>query len=135
MTINRPGAFSFPQPPFLFSFSNILHPFEVPAVLKVRLIALPGIRLTLERYVPVCRVCVPVHHQPYKPFHHIPQIEEHVQHLLHLRRVYFLVVDVCTAYHCVTPYEQDAEQVYSLVSLEGDDVVPYYLHTLTPINN
>ena len=93
------------------------------------------VRLTLERYVPVCRVCVPVHHQPYQPLDDVPQIEEHVQHLLHLRRVYFLVVDVCTAYHCVTPYEQDAEKVDRLVPLEGDDVVSYYLHTLTPINN
>ena len=102
------NASGFPCPPVINSFFQILHPSVTTTPLQVAHVPLVHVRLTLERNVPVRRVRVPVLNQPYKPFNAVPQIEEHVQHLLHLLRVYALVVDVHTANYRVTPYEQDA---------------------------
>lgn len=111
-------------------FLQIPRPCVPLAARQVQGVALTRVRLTLERDVPVCLIEVPVLHEPHQPLHEVPQVKGHVEHLPHLRGVYRLVVNHTRGYHRVAADEQHAEQVDCGKPLEGDDIVPYYLHKL-----
>lgn len=59
----------------------------------VREVFLIGISLLLKRYCPISLMTVSEDNQPYEPFYHIPNVEEHIEHFLHLLGVYLLMVE------------------------------------------
>lgn len=98
----------------------------MPPFLQVKNVGLVVVGFTLERYV---SVCVAFHKQPNNPFGHIPQIEEHVEHFLHLGGMYALVIENNIVDDSVLSHEQDAHQIDGTKAFDWNDVVSDDNHT------
>lgn len=61
--------------------------FQVSEVLLI------GISLLLKRYCPISLMTVSEDDKPDKPFDEIPNVEEHIEHFLHLLCVYHFVIE------------------------------------------
>ena len=78
----------------------------MPSACQILHVVLVGIGLTLEAY----RSISPMRLEPRgdkscEPFHDVPQIKAHIQGLLHLRRMYGLVIDVYVGERSAIPYK------------------------------
>lgn len=111
-----------------FNHLPVLPPGEPRPCGQIRQVGIMGIRLALEGVRAVSPALVM--EQLDEPLHEVPDVEEHIEHLLHLRRVDALVVHAPRTHVAPAAHEQHAEQVDGLESLERDDVVVDDLHGL-----
>lgn len=64
-----------------------------------------------------------------KPFDEIPNVEENVEHFLHLLGVYHFVIEGYVTNLLVSSCEESPEEVHVTETSRGNESVLYYLHT------
>lgn len=64
-----------------------------------------------------------------KPFDKIPQIEEYIEHFLHLLGMYLFVIKSLITNRSVSSCEENPEEVHISETSRGNNSVLYYLHT------
>lgn len=100
----------------------------LPAI-KVREVGLIIISLPLKRYGPISFMAISEDNQPYEPFYHIPGVEEHIEHFLHLLGVDLLMIKRYITDWLVSSCEENPEEVHITETSRGNDFILYYLHT------
>ena len=98
--------------------------------LKVREVFLIGISLLLKRYCPISLMTVSEDEKLYEPFDEIPQVEEHIEHFLHLLCMYLLMIEGYGINLLVSSSEENPEEVHISETSRGNESVLYYLHLL-----
>ena len=81
--------------------------------LKVREVFLIGISLLLKGNGTISLMAVSEDNQPYNPFYHIPNVEKHIKHFLHLLGVYHFVIESLITDWLVSACEENPEVIYS----------------------
>lgn len=99
----------------------------LPAI-KVREVGLIIISLPFKRYCPISFMTVSEDDKPDKPFDEIPQIEENIEHFLHLLCVYHFVIESLITNLLVSSCEENPEEVHISKASRGNESVLYYLH-------
>ena len=64
-----------------------------------------------------------------KPFDEIPQVEEHVEHFLHLLGMYLFVIKSLITNRSVSSCEENPEEVHISETSRGNDFILDNLHT------
>lgn len=64
-----------------------------------------------------------------KPFDEIPQVEEHIEHFLHLLGVYLFVIESLITNLSVSSSEENPEEVYKSEASRGNNFILDNLHT------
>lgn len=64
-----------------------------------------------------------------EPFNNIPQVEEHIEHFLHLLGVYLFVIESLITDWLVSSCEENPEEVHVTETSWGNESVLYYLHS------
>ena len=67
--------------------------------------------------------------QPYEPFYHIPNVEENIEHFLHLLGVYLFMIERYITNLLVSPCEENPEEVHISETSRGNDFILDNLHT------
>jgi hypothetical protein len=67
--------------------------------------------------------------QPYEPFYHIPNVEEHIKHFLHLFCVYHFVIEGYVTNLLVSSCEENPEEVHISKTSRGNNFILDNLHT------
>lgn len=67
--------------------------------------------------------------QPDEPFDEIPNVEENVEHFLHLLCVYHFVIEGYVTNLLVSPCEESPEEVHISKTSRGNDFILDNLHT------
>ena len=98
--------------------------------LKVREVLLIGISLLLKRNGTISLMAVSEDDKPDEPFDEIPQIEENIEHFLHLLCVYLLMIKSLITDWLVSSSEENPEEVHVTETSRGNESVLYYLHLL-----
>lgn len=99
----------------------------LPAI-KVREVGLIIISLPFKRYCPISLMAISEDNQPYEPFYHIPSVEKHIEHFLHLLGVDLLMIERYITNLLVSPCEENPEEVHVSKASRGNDFILYYLH-------
>lgn len=94
----------------------------------VRKVLLIDISLPFKRYCPISLMAISEDNQPYEPFYHIPGVEEHIEHFLHLLGVYHFVIESLITNLLVSSCEENPEEVHVTETSRGNDFILYYLH-------
>jgi len=97
--------------------------------LKVREVFLVVISLPLKRYSTISLMAVSEDNQPYKPFNNIPQVEENIEHFLHLLGMYLLMIERYITNLLVSPCEENPEEVHVTETSRGNNFILDNLHT------
>lgn len=66
--------------------------------------------------------------KPDEPFDEIPNVEEHIEHFLHLLGMYLLMIERYVTNLFVSPCEENPEEVHITETSRGNESVLYYLH-------
>lgn len=66
--------------------------------------------------------------KPDEPFDEIPNVEEHIEHFLHLLGMYLFVIKSLVTNRSVSPSEENPEEVYVTETSRGNESVLYNLH-------
>lgn len=66
--------------------------------------------------------------QPDKPFNNIPQVEENIEHFLHLLGMYLLMIERYITNLLVSSCEENPEKVHVTETSRGNNFILYYLH-------
>lgn len=96
--------------------------------LTVRKVGLIIISLLLKGNGTVSFMTVSEDDKPGKPFDEIPQIEEHIEHFLHLLGMYLLMIERYITNRSVSSCEENPEEVHISETSRGNESVLYYLH-------
>lgn len=88
--------------------------------LKVREVFLIGISLLLKGNGTISLMTVSEDNQPDKPFDEIPQVEEHVEHFLHLLSMYLLMIERYITNLLVSSCEENPEEVHVTETSRGE---------------
>ena len=67
--------------------------------------------------------------QPDKPFDEIPDVEENVEHFLHLLGMYLFVIESLITNRSVSSCEENPEEVHVTETSRGNDFILDNLHT------
>lgn len=67
--------------------------------------------------------------KPDEPFNNIPQVEENIEHFLHLLGMYLFVIESLITNLLVSPCEENPEEVHVAETSRGNESVLYNLHT------
>ena len=67
--------------------------------------------------------------QPDEPFYHIPNVEEHIEHFLHLLGMYLLMIKSLITNRSVSPSEENPEEVHISETSRGNNFILDNLHT------
>lgn len=67
--------------------------------------------------------------KPDKPFDEIPNVEEHIEHFLHLLCVYHFVIEGYVTNLLVSSCEENPEEVHITETSRGNDFILDNLHT------
>ena len=67
--------------------------------------------------------------KPDEPFDEIPQVEEHIEHFLHLLGVYLLMIKLYIANRSLSSREENPEEVHITETSRGNDFILDNLHT------
>lgn len=67
--------------------------------------------------------------QPDKPFDEIPNVEEHIEHFLHLLGMYHFVIEGYVTNLFVSPCEENPEEVHVTETSRGNNFILDNLHT------
>lgn len=97
--------------------------------LKVREVLLIGISLLLKRYCPISLMTVSEDDKSDKPFDEIPQVEENIEHFLHLLGMYLFVIESLITNRSISSCEENPEEVYVTETSRGNDFILDNLHT------
>ena len=97
--------------------------------LKVREVLLIGISLPLKRYCSISLMTVSKHDKLDEPFDEITNVEEHVEHFLHLLGMYLLMIERYITNLLASPCEETPEEVHVTETSRGDDFILDNLHT------
>ena len=95
---------------------------------KIREVLLIGISLLFKRNGSISLMAVSEDNQPYEPFYHIPNVEEHIEHFLHLLGVYHFVIKSLITNRSVSPSEENPEEVHISKASRGNEFILYYIH-------
>lgn len=114
------------KPPYLLEY--IRKPMVTLPALKVREVVLIGISLPLIRYGTISLMAVSEDDKPDKPFNNIPQIEENINHFLHLLGMYLLMIEGYVTNLLVSSCEENPEEVHISETSRWNESVLYYLH-------
>ena len=68
--------------------------------------------------------------QPDKPFDEIPNVEEHIKHLLHLLGMYHFMIKSLITNRSISSSEENPEEVHISKTSRRNESVLYYLHLL-----
>ena len=96
---------------------------------KIREVILIGISLPLKGNGTISLMAVSEDNQPYKPFDEIPNVEEHIEHFLHLLCVYHFVIKSLITDWLVSSCEENPEEVHISKASRGNDFILDNLHT------
>ena len=97
--------------------------------LKVREVFLIGISLLLKGNGTISLMAVSEDNQPYNPFYHIPNVEKHIKHFLHLLGVYHFVIESLITDWLVSSCEENPEEVHISKTSRGNEFIFDNLHT------
>lgn len=100
----------------------------LPAV-TVSEVILIGISLLLKGNGSISLMTVSEDNQPYEPFYHIPNVEEHIEHFLHLLRVYHFMIKSLITNLLVSSSEENPEEVHVTETSRGNNFILDNLHT------
>lgn len=100
----------------------------LPAV-TVSEVILIGISLPLKRYGTISLMTVSKNDKSDEPFDEIPQVEEHVEHFLHLLSMYLFVIKSLITNRSVSSSEENPEEVHVTEASRGNDFIFDNLHT------
>ena len=92
-------------------------------------VLLIGISLPLKRYCPISLMAISEDDKPDEPFDEIPQVEEHIEHFLHLLCVYHFVIEGYVTNLLVSSCEENPEEVHVTETSRGNDFILDNLHT------
>lgn len=67
--------------------------------------------------------------KPDKPFNNIPQVEENIEHFLHLLSMYHFMIKSLITNLLVSSSEENPEEVYVTETSRGNDFILDNLHT------
>lgn len=67
--------------------------------------------------------------KPDEPFDEIPNVEEHIEHFLHLLGMYLFVIESLITNLSVSSSEENPEEVYVTETSRGNDFILDNLHT------
>lgn len=67
--------------------------------------------------------------KPDEPFYHIPSVEEHIEHFLHLLCVYHFVIEGHVTNLFVSSCEENPEEVHISETSRGNNFILDNLHT------
>lgn len=67
--------------------------------------------------------------KPDKPFNNIPQVEENIEHFLHLLGVYHFVIESLITDWLVSSCEENPEEVHVTEPSRGNNFILDNLHT------
>lgn len=97
--------------------------------LKVREVLLIGISLSFKSYCSISLMTVSEDNQPYNPFYHIPNVEKHIKHFLHLLGMYLLMIERYITNLLASPCEENPEEVHVTETSRGNNFILDNLHT------
>lgn len=97
--------------------------------LTVREVLLIGISLLLKGNGTISLMTVSKDNQPYEPFYHIPNVEEHIEHFLHLLGMYHFVIEGYVTNLLVSSCEENPEEVHVTETSRGNNFILDNLHT------
>lgn len=97
--------------------------------LKVREVFLIGISLLLKGNGTISFMAVSEDNQPDKPFNNIPQVEENIEHFLHLLGMYLLMIERYITNLLVSSCEENPEEVHVTETSRGNNFILDNLHT------
>lgn len=96
---------------------------------KIREVGLIIISLLLKGNGTIGFMAVSEDDKPGKPFDEIPQIEEHIEHFLHLLGVYLLMIEGHVTDRLVSSCEENPEEVHVTETSRGNNFILDNLHT------
>lgn len=64
-----------------------------------------------------------------KPFDEITQVEEHIEHFLHLLGMYLLMIELYISNRSLSSREENPEEVHKSEASRGNDSILDNLHT------
>ena len=67
--------------------------------------------------------------KPDEPFYHIPSVEEHIEHFLHLLSMYLLMIEGHVTDRLVSSCEENPEEVHVTETSRGNNFILDNLHT------
>lgn len=97
--------------------------------LKIREVLLIGISLLLKGNGTISLMAVFEDNQPDKPFNNIPQVEENIEHFLHLLGMYLLMIERYITNLLASPCEENPEEVHISKTSRGNNFILDNLHT------
>lgn len=115
------------KPPYLLEY--IRKPMVTLPTFTVREVLLIGISLLLKRNGTISFMTVSEDNQPDKPFNNIPQVEENIEHFLHLLGMYLLMIERYITNLLASPCEENPEEVHVTETSRGNDFILDNLHT------
>ena len=95
---------------------------------KVRKVLLIGISLLFKGDSTISLMTISENDKPYEPFYHIPQVEKHIEHFLHLFGMYLFMIKSLITNLLVSSCEENPEEVHVTETSRGNESVLYYLH-------
>lgn len=98
------------------------------SALKVSEVFLIGVGFLLKGYCPISLMAISEDNQPYEPFYHIPSVEKHIEHFLHLLGVDLLMIERYITNLLVSSCEENPEKVHITETSRGNESVLYYFH-------
>lgn len=114
------------EPPYLLEY--ISKPSITLPAFTVSEVVLIGISLLLKRNGTISLMAVSEDDKPDKPFYNITQVEKHIEHFLHLLRVYHFMIKSLITNLLVSSCEENPEEVHVTETSRGNESVLYYLH-------
>lgn len=100
----------------------------LPAV-TVSEVILIGISLPLKRYSTISLMAISEDDKPDEPFDEIPQIEENIEHFLHLLGMYLFMIEGHVTNLFVSSCEENPEEVHISKTSRGNNFILDNLHT------
>lgn len=89
------------------------------------------ISLPLKRYCSISLMAVSEDDKPDKPFDEIPNVEEHVEHFLHLLSMYHFVIKSLITNRSISSCEENPEEVHVSKTSRGNNFILDNLHTIS----
>ena len=96
---------------------------------KIRKVLLIGISLLLKGNGTISLMTVSKDDKPDEPFDEIPQVEENVEHFLHLLCVYHFMIKSLITNLLVSSSEENPEEVHVTETSRGNNFILDNLHT------
>ena len=69
------------------------------------------------------------HDKPDKPFDEIPQVEEYIEHFLHLLSMYLLMIERYITNRSISSSEENPEKIHVTETSRGNNFILDNLHT------